>query len=292
MSDTKLTAKQEAFCLAMLETESASAAYRKAYSAAKMAEPTVHREASVLLANPKITARVAALRAEAAAKTVLSEAWVIERLMRNVEVSLGDKKVAITVRPKARDGQEGPPVTVEVTERDPHAANRALELLGKKLGLFTDKHEVTGPEGGPLRLNIEEMNEGERARRLALILMRGAEIKDKLLGKLQGRGQDTGRVTEEDAAALLTEEPGALDAIERAAKLATILDKAKQRQEESPPQTAPVQQASVVSVARGTASAAPEPPPPPKPVNPYSALNAADDFNRTVARDLKQMKKR
>jgi phage terminase small subunit len=31
-----------------------------------------------------------------------------------------------------------------------HDKNRALELLGKYLAMFTDRHEVTGEDGGPL----------------------------------------------------------------------------------------------------------------------------------------------
>ena len=58
-----LTPKQEAFCLAYIETGNASEAYRRAYSAGKMSENAVHVAASRLLDNPKITLRVAELQA-------------------------------------------------------------------------------------------------------------------------------------------------------------------------------------------------------------------------------------
>src|SRR5690606_16568854 len=58
----KLTAKQEAFCLAYIETGNASEAYRRAYNAENMKPETVNRKAKDLLDNGKIGARLAALR--------------------------------------------------------------------------------------------------------------------------------------------------------------------------------------------------------------------------------------
>lgn len=58
----KLTAKQEAFCLAYLETGNASEAYRKAYNAENMKPETVNRKAKELLDHGKISARIEALQ--------------------------------------------------------------------------------------------------------------------------------------------------------------------------------------------------------------------------------------
>lgn len=57
-----LTPKQEAFCLAYLETGNASEAYRRSYSAEGMKPETVARKAKELLDNGKITARLEELR--------------------------------------------------------------------------------------------------------------------------------------------------------------------------------------------------------------------------------------
>ncbi|MGY6271019.1 terminase small subunit [Achromobacter denitrificans] len=57
-----LTPKQEAFCIAYVETGNASEAYRKAYDAAQMKAASVNRKAKELLDNGKITARVAELQ--------------------------------------------------------------------------------------------------------------------------------------------------------------------------------------------------------------------------------------
>lgn len=57
-----LTAKQENFCLAYLESGNASEAYRAAYATETMKPATVNRSAKELLDNPKIAARLAELR--------------------------------------------------------------------------------------------------------------------------------------------------------------------------------------------------------------------------------------
>jgi phage terminase small subunit len=57
-----LTPKQEAFALAYVELGNAAAAYRQAYGAEKMAPQTIWSNASRLLDNSKVAARVDALR--------------------------------------------------------------------------------------------------------------------------------------------------------------------------------------------------------------------------------------
>ena len=58
----KLTIKQEAFARAYVETGNASEAYRRAYDSSKMKPESVYESASRLLADVKITARLAELR--------------------------------------------------------------------------------------------------------------------------------------------------------------------------------------------------------------------------------------
>ncbi len=59
-----LTPKQEAFCLAYIETGNASKAYRHAYDADNMKMPTIYKEACNLLNNPKITPRIKQLQSQ------------------------------------------------------------------------------------------------------------------------------------------------------------------------------------------------------------------------------------
>lgn len=58
----KLTPKQEAFCLAYLETGNASEAYRRAYNASNMKPESINVNASKLLSDAKIALRLDELR--------------------------------------------------------------------------------------------------------------------------------------------------------------------------------------------------------------------------------------
>lgn len=57
-----LTPKQEAFCLAYIETGNASEAYRRAYDASKMKSESVNVKASELLSSGKVSVRVKELQ--------------------------------------------------------------------------------------------------------------------------------------------------------------------------------------------------------------------------------------
>ena len=57
-----LTAKQEAFCRAIVSGMSQADAYRQAYDAGNMKPATVQSKASILMADGKVRARVALLR--------------------------------------------------------------------------------------------------------------------------------------------------------------------------------------------------------------------------------------
>lgn len=84
----KLTQKQEAFCLAYIETGNASDAYRRAYSADKMKPETVNRKAKALIDDGKITARLEDLRrpvVEAARMSLESHLARLDALSRKAE---------------------------------------------------------------------------------------------------------------------------------------------------------------------------------------------------------------
>jgi len=52
-------------------------------------------------------------------------------------------------------------VTIEL-----YSAQRALELLGKAHRLFTEKHEVSGPDGGPIMIAGVSLTEEQREKAL------------------------------------------------------------------------------------------------------------------------------
>jgi phage terminase small subunit len=158
MADNKLTAKQEAFILAYLETGNASEAYRRAYNALRMNAATVNREAHSLLEHPKVAPRLKDLRNrvtnQAVEHVALSRAWVLDRLMRHAQVCLGE----IPLRLKLRKAHSADVMEQETHQRDASAANRALELLGREVNLFTEKREI-GKPGDFDHMSDEELNQ-------------------------------------------------------------------------------------------------------------------------------------
>lgn len=67
MKTNKLTIKQENFCQAFIRTGDKSAAYREAYSCAKMKAETINKRASELFSNGEVAGRVATLQSKVAA---------------------------------------------------------------------------------------------------------------------------------------------------------------------------------------------------------------------------------
>ena len=119
---SNLTIKQENFCLAYIETGNASESYRGAYSCEKMSDKTVNEASSRSLSDSKIAARIKELRAP-----------VIEKAQITLEQHLRDLK---TLRDKADSSEKyGPAIQAEIAR-------------GKASGLYVEKTEVTGPNGG------------------------------------------------------------------------------------------------------------------------------------------------
>ena len=115
-----LTAKQQAFCLEyMVDLCATQAARRAGYS-----EKTADVQGYQLLHKTSVADRIAELQAERQERTNVTADYVLSELVRNQE--------------EARDAGRF------------SDSNRALELLGKNLGLFTDKHEFSAPGGKPI----------------------------------------------------------------------------------------------------------------------------------------------
>lgn len=162
---TDLTPKQEAFCLAYVETGNASEAYRRAYNAEKMKPKTVYEASSRLLADSKIAARIAALQAAIAEQTVVSEARIIEEAMRLALIDpagLFDHDGALLDVADMRPAVRAAVASVEVEElfdgtgRDRrvigrvkkvklHDKNASLEKLMRHLGSFLKDNRQKSP---------------------------------------------------------------------------------------------------------------------------------------------------
>lgn len=132
---TALTAKQQRFVDEYLvDLNGKQAAIRTGYSA-----KTAEVQASRLLSDAKVRAAVEAKQAARSKRTGVSQDWVLRKLVSNVRRAMQAEQV--------KDAKGVP--TGEYTYQGA-VANGALSLLGKHLGMFTDKVEHTGKDGAPL----------------------------------------------------------------------------------------------------------------------------------------------
>lgn len=120
----KLTAKQEAFAQAVASGKTQADAYREAYDAEGMTDKTVWERASVLAAHDKVRARVEALLAEIAAKTVEKLVYSAEDAVRELE----EARLAAMTGDKVQAS----------------AAVAATKAKAEILGLVTQKIEHSG----------------------------------------------------------------------------------------------------------------------------------------------------
>jgi phage terminase small subunit len=124
MAQNKLTAKQEAFCLAFIRLNDQSAAYREAYDCSKMKSKTVHERASRLTKECKLSTRIDELRKAIENSSIMTAKQLQEWWTETIK---GDH--------------------VDADYKD---KLKASELLGKAIGVFIDKVQLTGKDGGPI----------------------------------------------------------------------------------------------------------------------------------------------
>jgi phage terminase small subunit len=152
-------AKHEIFAQQVASGKTAAEAYRIAGYDAE-SDNSVYAAASRLLSSDKIAERVEELKSRAANDIVLTRQWVLERLMRNARIAMGEEKIKVSVK----DKETGLPTEVETIKYDAAAATRALELLGKvdQIGLFVERSE-TGKPGEFANMNYDELLESLQA---------------------------------------------------------------------------------------------------------------------------------
>lgn len=93
-----LTAKQEAFCQAIADGLSQAEAYRKAYNASKSKPETVWSKASELMADGKVAARVAELRAKLEEKALWTREMSVRALQKIAEESDKGSEIVAAVK--------------------------------------------------------------------------------------------------------------------------------------------------------------------------------------------------
>ena len=121
-----LTDKQSRFVQEyLLDLNATQAAARAGYSA-----KTANEQGARLLANVSVAQAVRQAQAARAERTQLTQDWVLERLRETVERCMQAEPV--------RDSEGG---STGVYKFNAAGANKALELIGKHLGMFVEKHE-------------------------------------------------------------------------------------------------------------------------------------------------------
>lgn len=126
-----MTPKQQRFVDEyLIDLNATQAAIRAGYSA-----KTAQEQGSRLLSNAMIKAAVAAGQQKTSDDLGITREWILQKLKQNVERALVEEPVF---------DREGNP-TGEYTYNG-SVANKALELLGKQSGMFSDKvdHRVNG----------------------------------------------------------------------------------------------------------------------------------------------------
>lgn len=157
-----LTHKQEKFCLEYLKDRNASRAYRTAYNASNMKEATIQNNAYKLLQNNDIATRLKKLGEKHAKKNDVTAERIIRELagiaffdvkhLYNEDgtlkqiTELSEEVTRAIHSTKQRMEKQGADKEdwAEIKEVKTHDKLKALELLGRHLVMFTDKHEHSG----------------------------------------------------------------------------------------------------------------------------------------------------
>ena len=124
----KLTAKQELFCKEYLvDLNATQAAIRALYSV-----KTSQRMGSENLSKPVIQECIQQLMDKRSKKVEITAEWVLTGIKETTE--------------QARDSD------------DPTKAYKGYELAGRHLKMFTDKKEITGKDGDPFYMLVQEIS--------------------------------------------------------------------------------------------------------------------------------------
>ena len=143
-----LNPKQAAFVREYLRSGNATESAKAAGYSAK----TAYAQGSRLLKGVEVQQALVEKQAKVEERAEVDKAYVLRNLTEVVERCMQRAPVMERV--------EGEMVQVvdedgrHVWEFNANGANKALELLGKHLKMFTEKTEVTGADGGPLSIRV------------------------------------------------------------------------------------------------------------------------------------------
>ena len=151
-----LTENQKRFCVEyIVDLNRKEAAIRAGFS-----ERTAYAQAFSMLSDPKIQDYIQELRKEQALRTLVDADYVVkalkevaERCMQRTPVMVRKGK-GFVQKTEFVDHEDGTETEEGVWEFDSMGANKALELLGKHVGIFKDVNPLNLPKGK--RIIIED----------------------------------------------------------------------------------------------------------------------------------------
>lgn len=136
----ELTDKQEMFCHEYLVDLNATQAYIRVFNPDSY--DSARTESSKLKANPNIRARIKELMDIRSANILVDAGYVVESLIEVAKKCQQEEPVL------KWDSDSRSMVETGEFQFDSNGANKALELIGKHLGLFTEKVEHSGKVDG------------------------------------------------------------------------------------------------------------------------------------------------
>ncbi len=159
-SNKGLSKKRAAFCREyVFDYNGTQAAIRAGYS-----KRTADRQAEQLLKKLEVKEEIKRLEALKKRRCRVKTDDVIKEIANLAFSSLPDfvdvKKQTVTIKDFDKLTKEQKACLSEISTKETahgtcisfklHSKTKALEMLGRHLGLFVDKHEVSGPDGGPI----------------------------------------------------------------------------------------------------------------------------------------------
>jgi len=177
-----LTIKQEKFCQGLFTGLTQREAYKQSYNAENMTDKSIDEKSCVLANTVKVKERLAFLRDEFKGRNMVTVERVITEYKKIAFADIKDFVSFGTVKTEVGfDEETGEPIYgyKQIVEAKPsaevdgtlinevsigkdgtfkfklHDKKGALDMIGKHLGMFIDKTEVTGKNGGRIELDID-----------------------------------------------------------------------------------------------------------------------------------------
>ena len=196
MALNKLTIKQEKFAQGLFSGLSQREAYKKSYDAVNMTDKCIDEEACLLAANPKVSQRIKELEDELKYRNMATKERVLSEYAKIGFADIKDFLAFRTEKTVIDYDDEGKPIYgyKQVVDTKPseeidgslinevaisrdgtfkfklHDKKAALDMIGKHLGMFTDKVELTGANGGPVEVSAVANMSDEDLKRVVEIM--------------------------------------------------------------------------------------------------------------------------